>query len=162
MTDVVDMIVGIAPGSPLDALRAQRPEARQLTQGSYDELVVPGRAGGVALDERAAVALRIAVLNEDAALAAHYRTLLATHPGGAALAAKVEAGPEAAGLAPRLAAILRHVDRVSMAPRTAGAAHLAALKDVGLSDKDIVSLSQLVAFVSHQVRLIAGLRLLQE
>ncbi|MGE0718441.1 MAG: CMD domain protein [Alphaproteobacteria bacterium] len=160
--DVVDAVLGIQQGSPLDALRAQRPEARQFTQGSYDELVAPASPGTVGSDERAAVALRIALLNNDGRLADHYRERLAGLPGGGALAPLVEKGPGAAGLAPRLAAILAHVERVATKPGASTAAHLQALKAAGLSDKDIVTLAQLIAFVSHQVRLIAGLRLLQE
>jgi hypothetical protein len=36
MPDVIDTLAGIAPGSPLDAVRAQRPQARLHAQASYD------------------------------------------------------------------------------------------------------------------------------
>ena len=40
-TDVIDALVGIAPGSPLDAIRARRPEARTHAQASYAALFAP-------------------------------------------------------------------------------------------------------------------------
>ena len=45
-------------------------------------------------------------------------------------------------------------------PRDAAAADLQALLDAGWSVEGIVTLSQLVAFVSYQVRVAAGLRVL--
>jgi uncharacterized protein YciW len=59
----------------------------------------------------------------------------------------------------RLAAILRHVDMVTRTPRQATRADIEALKAAGVEEADIVRLSELVAFVSYQARVIAGLRL---
>ena len=39
--DVIDTLVGITPGSPLDAIRARRPEARTHAQVSYRTLFAP-------------------------------------------------------------------------------------------------------------------------
>ena len=46
-------------------------------EGAYRELVLPPQPGRVSLAERAALALRGALIEGDAALAAHYRALLA-------------------------------------------------------------------------------------
>ena len=54
--DVIDELVGIAPGSALDAIRARRPEARTHAQASYRALFAPESAGGVSAAERFAVA----------------------------------------------------------------------------------------------------------
>ena len=62
----------------------------------------------------------------------------------------------------RLDAILRHVTLVATAPGSATRARLDALRDVGLAPRDIVVLAQIVAFVSYQVRVVAGLRALAE
>lgn len=45
-------------------------------------------------------------------------------------------------------------------PRDASPAHLQALLDAGWSNAGIVTISQLVAFLSFQIRTIAGLRIL--
>ena len=39
---------------------------------------------------------------------------------------------------------------------------LEALRDAGLAARDIVTIAQIVAFVSYQVRVVAGLRALAE
>jgi uncharacterized protein YciW len=51
---------------------------------------------------------------------------------------------------------------VTTRPAAAEASHLEALKDIGYSPAGILSLSQTIAFVSYQLRLIAGLRALGE
>ena len=61
---------------------------------------------------------------------------------------------------PRLAAILRHVSLVATAPATATQADLEALRTAGLGPRDIVAITQIVAFVSYQVRVVAGMRAL--
>ncbi len=159
-TDIVDLLTGPPPGSPLPssslpesapvdlalvALRNRRPEAKRHTEGAYRALIDPAIPGGVTLGERAAVARRVAELNADAALTAHY----------AALAAESGEAPS-----PRLTVILRHADRLTLEPRAATPADLDQLRAAGLGEREIVTVSQLVAFVSHQVRLLAGLRLL--
>ena len=45
-------------------------------------------------------------------------------------------------------------------PRAATPAHIERLIVAGLSDKDIVTLGQLIAYFAYQIRLLAGLRVL--
>ena len=139
-------IIGAAPDSPISRLRAQRPDIVRHTQGSHDVLLCPDDPGGLSLSERATIALRTAELSGHAALAAHYQNLLARR------------GDPPAGQ--RADTILAHVTLVTTAPRTATPAHIAALRNAGLSPTDIVALTQIVAFVSYQVRAAAGLGLL--
>jgi uncharacterized protein YciW len=146
--DLLNAIVGASPGSPLAALRAQRPEILRHTQGSHDVLLSPQDPGGLSLAERALVARRVAEFCSHAALTAHYQELLdarGTPPAGA-----------------RTAAILAHAERLATAPGSATKAHLAALGAAGLSSRDIVALAQLVAFVAYQVRVAVGLSLLAQ
>jgi uncharacterized protein YciW len=63
---------------------------------------------------------------------------------------------------PRLVAILDHVAVVTTAPGSASQARLDALRDAGLAPRDIVTIAQVVAFVSYQVRVVAGLRALAQ
>jgi CMD domain protein len=63
-------------------------------------------------------------------------------------------------LGPRLAAALEHMHLLVFHPRDAAPGDLQALLDAGWSTTDIVTLSQIVAFLSFQVRVIAGLRVL--
>jgi CMD domain protein len=63
-------------------------------------------------------------------------------------------------LGARLAAALEHVHLLVFHPRDASPADLQRLLDAGWSSTAIVTLSQLVAFLSFQIRTIAGLRTL--
>jgi len=157
--DIVDTLLGIKPGSALAELRAQRPEVLRHTQQSYQALFEPADAGGLSRLDRGAAALRVARLGEDAPLAAHFRHYLAGITDGDAFIDAVERFPEMVSTQ-RLEAILLHVDRLTRAPGTATPAHLRELQAAGLAPTDIVTLSQLVAFVTYLTRALAGLRLL--
>ena len=190
--DVSDLLVGVKPGSRLDAIRAQRPEARENAQKSYLALFAPKFPGEMSGEERYALAVFVAGLHRDAAALAFYRAGLAGQNGRADLAAAVDAqialgaaegpyghypagplsvedraGPahrvseaERAVLGPRLSAALEHAHLLVFRPRDASPAALQALLNAGWSTAGIVTLSQLVAFLSFQIRVIVGLRAL--
>jgi CMD domain protein len=63
-------------------------------------------------------------------------------------------------LGPRLSAALEHTHLLIFRPREASPEALQSLLDAGWSTTDIVTLSQLVSFLSFQIRVIAGLRAL--
>jgi CMD domain protein len=63
-------------------------------------------------------------------------------------------------LGARLAAALEHAHLLVFRPRDAASADMKALLGAGWSSTGIVTLSQLVAFLSFQVRVVAGLRVL--
>jgi CMD domain protein len=63
-------------------------------------------------------------------------------------------------LGARLAAALEHAHLLVFRPRDAAPAAMQALLDAGWPTTAIVTLSQLVAFLSFQVRSVAGLRTL--
>jgi CMD domain protein len=158
--DLIDRLAGLSPTSPLSMLRMQRPEAVKAIAASRAALFQPKDFGGISAAERAAVALRVATLDGNVALAGHYRRLLNAASG--ALDAKlIEAGSSAPGLPTELTAMLAHAEMLVTEPIGAGPAHLEALAKAGLSPRDIVVLSQLIAFVTFETRLLAGLRLLE-
>jgi CMD domain protein len=160
--DAIDTIVGIAPETLVAQIRALRPEAAQYAQGSYVALLEPADEAGVSRVERALIALRAATKAPSREVAAHYRERARTLGADEALIAAVEQFPAGGELTSRLAAILRHTDLLTLAPHTASRAAIAALHEAGLTTSNIVSIAQLIAFVSFQVRLAAGLRLLKE
>ena len=144
--DLVEALAGIAPGSRLAALRAERPDVVRHTAGAEAALMHPVDPGGVSPAERAAIARDVARHHADARLADHYSGLIEDGVG--------------ALTGPRWAAVAAHVAMIARAPRNATPDHIARLRQVGLSERDIVTVAQIVAFVSYQVRLIAGLRLM--
>lgn len=60
----------------------------------------------------------------------------------------------------RLAAAFEHAHLLVFRPRDASSADMKALLDAGWSNTGIVTFSQLVAFLSFQVRVVSGLRTL--
>jgi CMD domain protein len=63
MTDVINLLAGIAPGSALDQARDNRAEAKKHAQASYDALFSPKEFGGFPLTERFAVSAFVAALH---------------------------------------------------------------------------------------------------
>ena len=188
MADVIDRLAGVESGSPLHALRDRRPDARLNAQRSYEALFEPASLEGVSLEERRAVAAFVAGLHRDAdALAFYKRCLVAQglaeaideeiargtaigpyghYPQGP-LSVEDKAGPvyrvpgsNRKRLGSRLAAALEHAHLLLFHPRDASPAALEALRNAGWSMSDIVTLSQLAAFLTFQIRVVQGLRAL--
>lgn len=181
-SDIIDQLAGIDPGSALDAARHQRPEARRHAQASYDALFTPLAEGGFPVAERRAVAAFVALLHNLPECAAHYTAALApdaaravrfeaaraqaTGPFGAyppgPLSAEDRPGKihhaDPALLGAKLAAGFTHAHMLLFHPRDASPAHLKALVAAGWDTAAIVTLSQLVAFLSFQIRVVAGFR----
>jgi CMD domain protein len=190
-TDVIDHLAGIAPGSHLHEIRAQRPQARENAQKSYLALFEPEFPGDVTALERFAVATFVAGLHRQPVVSDFYAAGLRElgQPAVAdAIAAEtargVVEGPygrypqgplsveDGEGLdyrvsdenltvlGRRLTAALQHAHLLVFHPRDASPAALQKLLDAGWSSTDIVTLSQLVSFLSFQIRVVAGLRTL--
>ncbi len=179
--DVIDRLAGLPADSPLHAIRAQRPQARDNAQASYLALFRPEHPGDMTLAERHALAAFVAGVHGEADIAVFYATgfgeaaLVATEAARAAtrgpygrfpagpLSAEDAEGPTfqaAPEFGRKLAAGLQHAHALVFHPRDVGAADLQKLLDAGWSTTGIVTLSQLVAFLSFQIRVIAGLRAL--
>ncbi|MNX24537.1 hypothetical protein D3C86_545630 [compost metagenome] len=188
--DVIDRLVGIAPGSALDRLRAQREQARTQAQQSYLALFAPAEpvAGHFEIADRFAIAAFVAGLHGQPDVARFYAEALAGQGVARAIEAEVARGaaqgpyghyPEgplsvedAAGpvyavdaaqravLGERLSAGLAHAHLLVFHPRDASPAALQALLDAGWHTTEIVTLSQLVAFLAFQIRVVIGLRAL--
>jgi len=160
--DAINQLAGIESGTRLDALRAQRPDIVRYAEGSYRALVEPEDLGGVSAVDRNLIALRVAILTGSTALVDRHQARLRRAGVADPVLVAIATNPTADALSPRQQAILRHVDRLTTAPTTATAAHLAELGAVGLSPRDVVVISQLIAFLSFQVRTLIGLQILAE
>lgn len=148
MNDVIDTLAGISEGR-LASLRHQRPDVVKHLQGSDDAIFAPLSNGGLTRAEREAAALRVATLLGDRTLEEHYRNRLEPY-------LVVKPLSDARG-----AAVLAHTERVTTNPESATKADIDSLLAAGLSPHAIVALSQLIAFVSFQSRVLAGLRMLK-
>ena len=159
--DIIGAIAGITPGSRADRARRQKPELIEGAQAYYEATITPAQPGGLSHAERSLIAWRVALLTPQRETAAFYRKRLDELGVDPEVVQAVERFPEGYGLDARFAAILRHVDRVTTSPRQAQPEHLRELEAVGLSRFDIVSLAQVIAFVSYQARLVAALRAME-
>jgi uncharacterized protein YciW len=151
MTDVVDTALGLAAGDPVHDLRRERPDVVTQLQRAHDLLFLDlDEAATLSLTERSSAALRVATAVGSSPLAAHYRALL-DNPELADAVLGGETGDS------RLDAIVAHARRSTVEPKTVTQADLLGLQDYGLTVKDVVTLSQLIAFVNFQLRVVAGL-----
>ncbi|PWD52246.1 CMD domain protein [Serinibacter arcticus] len=188
--DLLDDVLGVSEGDAIDAVRRSRPAARENTQATLTALfALEDGADGAdvpTLAERLAVATFVVGLHGESPLLAVYAADLdpevrdvvtglvaqAVRPGPfgvyrePGLAEESVEGPRWAAptdaLGPRLAAALTHAALLVQRPRESSPQALAALLAAGWSRTEIVTLSQLVAFLTYQVRVVAGLAVLKE
>ncbi|WP_164672104.1 CMD domain-containing protein [Pseudomonas viridiflava] len=155
--DLLDSLLNIAPGSPLHQIRHAREKVASATQGSQDLFFDPALDYDLSLSERLWVAYYAARLGEQATLTAHYLKQLQALGTKASVLADVDAGAIDVLDDARLAAILRFTRTLIESPVHGDQAALLTLQHEGLSTAEIVVLAQLIAFMSYQVRLAAGL-----
>ena len=137
-TDVIDALAGVAPDSPLAGLRRERAAATEHAQGSYAALFDPDELVGLTQAERLTVALRVAEVHASQPAVDHFRTrlnALGTHVASS-----------------RLPALLAHAELLCTHPVDATPDAMQALADAGFSTREIVTLSQIIAFVSRAAR----------
>ncbi len=141
---IIDALIEAPRAQAAAALRA---ELMAASEANARAVLTPREPGGLPYELRLAFAARMATLNGDERLAAHYRAMAASPL------------PDPAGDA-RLAAMQRHVDLVTQTPQAATRDSIAFLLAAGVAEADIVRLSQLIGFVNYQLRLLAGLGLI--
>jgi uncharacterized peroxidase-related enzyme len=140
---VIDTAAGLAPSSALQTARRFRSTVVEATQASHEALLyepVPG----LSTADRLRVAVHCCEAAEAHQMAAHYRALLVQQPAGDAST-------------PALPAMLTWAGLLTTDPRRGDREALQALQAAGLADVAIVALAQLVAFLSYQTRVVAGL-----
>ncbi|MGS0625128.1 CMD domain protein [Ralstonia sp. VS2407] len=159
--DVVDQVADLGDGSPTHALRHAREKVATATQGSYDALF-DAALPGLTLGERLLVALYACRLTPAPELADHYRARLANTPVDAIALQAVDHGDIDTLTDARLHAILTFTRTLVERPIEGDRDALLRLPAAGLATADVVTLAQLIAFLSYQTRLVAGLRALGE
>ena len=157
-TDIINYLTGLPTGGELAKLREQRPETLAYAQGSFRALLEADDPGGVSRHEREAIGLRVASLEHFPKVADFHRQRLRTLNVSDAMISAIESGAAGGGLSDRMIAILRHTDLLTTSSRSGSPDAIAALKQAGLTARDIVTISQLIAYLSYQIRMIATLR----
>ena len=145
-------VAGVSADSPAAEAVQVRSATLDMNQAAEDAVLTPVEAGAWSHELRAAFAARIARMNGDDDLSERYR---ARAGDIAALA-----DPQAKLAMPELGHVVAFMDKVAGQTKQVEAGDITALQEAKVSDADIVRLVELNAFVSYQVRVIAGLRLL--
>ena len=158
--DLIDQLAGLAPDSPVAALRREKPDLVAFAQGSDQSLLEPADPGDLSLLERHAVAYRVGLLTGFPAVEKRHRRRLLDF-GRTDLASHIERYPDVK-LEPRLAALMRHTDLVTLRPGDAGPEDIAALHAAGLTPAAVVTLGQLLGYLGYQIRAIAVARAFAE
>jgi len=143
--DLIDALVPLRPGEPTHTVRHQRDKVVDATQACLRFVFDPALPG-LSPGERFVAAATVARLSGGTALAAWYQEQLAAQPRPAAGA--------------RLDAILTFAATLATRPVEGDREALLRLPAAGLATADVVTLAQLIALVTYQVRVIAGLQAL--
>ncbi|MEM8571421.1 MAG: hypothetical protein AAGG56_10975 [Pseudomonadota bacterium] len=143
---------GVAPDTALAKVLESRAGIFEMTDLTEMAVLRPREPGSWPHALRAALAARIARLNDEEALAQRYS---AEKGEFAALA-----DPKNDGVTEGYGAVISFMDKVAARTREVAAADISALQAAGVSDADIVRLAELNAFLAYQLRVIAGLRLI--
>lgn len=152
--DTILALSGLSGAGPVAEAVAHRANIFEMMAEAEAAVLRPREAGRWPHALRAALAARVAALNEDEALARRY----ARDAGEYVAIAESGNDGTAAGLGP----VVAHIDKVAMRTSDVSAEDIAALQEAGIADADIVRLCELNAFLAYQLRVIAGLRLMVE
>lgn len=159
-TDLLDSLV-LSEGSHLRAIRQARSKVTFATQASHDALFAADLAGNLSVETRLLVALYGSVLSRQSQLAGYYLERLQALNVSAVSLTAVQQDDLSAIDDAQLRQVLGYTRTLIVAPKEGDRAALDALGEAGLSPLDVVTLAQLIAFISYQVRLTAGLAALQ-
>lgn len=162
--DVIDTLLGPESAAAVAELRNQKPELAMQMQDYHDAVFEPALDSAEALSpsERWLIAVRTAAHTESDTVVDWYaEQARGSRVDGADIArAKDVATPWNGDQ--RIGAIMKHVDLIVTHPVDSSRADIEALANAGLTPAGIVALSQAVAYVSYQLRLVAALRALGE
>jgi len=158
VSDAIDQAAGLTAEDALYQTRRLRPEFVDGAEQCRQSVLRPADSQGLSTELRLALALRMALLNEDSALASDYRNQLNQLAPSAGLLALATGSDD---LQEPLATLARHTDMVTLHPHQACEQHIRLLEQAGFTHPQIVALSELIAFVNFQTRVASGLRLLR-
>lgn len=135
-------------------LRTHQPTllaARDLAQLLFPDRVNNSLTHTLTLYDRLSTALTVAQVAGVQRLCNHYSARLNPLPGP-------DSSRESNN---RLTQITQYARQLAMQPELINASAITALDAVGLTEPDIVTLNQVIGFVSYQARVVAGLQALQ-
>lgn len=158
-TDLIDGLLGLNPEGSTYKARHFRAKVLNGTQASYEALFSPSIS--LDLDYRWLVAIYACQLSQAVELENHYIFEAQENEVAADLIDAVRMGRLVDIQDAQLTTLLHYTRTLIEKPIEGDKAALEALQQAGISTPDIVALSQLIAFLSYQIRLVAGLKAMQ-
>lgn len=157
--DLIDNLLGLSPEGSTYAARHFRTKVLMGTQQSYEALFSDKVA--LSLAYRWVVAFYACQLTQSKELAQYYLTQAQAH--------QVDANWLQAAANDQLDSIddellktlLVFTRKLTLKPIEGDKEAVALLEQAGIATPDIIAVSQLIAFLSYQVRLVAGLKAMQ-
>ena len=146
--------IGTSTNPSMDAALLARSDVLLMTQEAENAVLKPLDHGAWSHSLRAALAARIATHSALPELASQYAQMISDDEFNGV------ANPADSGSAANLVQAVAFVDSVTIEPRAINASDIQLLQDADVSDADIVRLTELIAFMAYQTRLIVGLQLL--
>ncbi|KZM49079.1 hypothetical protein [Labrenzia sp. OB1] len=151
--DAINTALGVSSGDAMYQLRARRPVFVSGAEACRAAVLHPEDDLDLSPDLRHAVAHRAAAFGANAAFLAGYPA-----PDAPEFQDLAEGGLPSD---PGLAALARHTDMIAATPAKASEAHLQDLLSAGFSVSQIIALSELLAQVCFEMRVVHGLSLLR-
>jgi uncharacterized protein YciW len=159
-TDTLDRLLALTPGIPTYEIRHQRTKVVDATQSSED-LLLGAPIEGLSVIDRLLVALLACTLTPSQTLKNEYANRLSLLGVPDSMIQTVANAQLDSLTDHRLKQMLIFTAALITDPIKADKDALLALKASGLTTPQITALSQLIAFVSYQVRVYAGLSALK-
>ncbi|QRM35141.1 CMD domain-containing protein [Microvirga sp. VF16] len=161
MVDRIDILSRLNPGSELHGIRRERPEFVEGAELCRRAVLTPNSDFGISHAMRAALAARMARLIGLEDLAKSYDAQRESSDGDEMLRIIASGSDLPTGGNFFTAALVRHADLVTTKPRDSTRSDIQRLEEAGLSNSQIVAISELIAFVNFEARVIVGLRALE-
>lgn len=157
--DLIDTLLGLDENSMVYAARHFRSEVLVGTQESYEALF--SEALSLPLEVRWLVALYASQLSQSYELTEHYQQQVAQTAVLELWIKAVLTDDLTLIQDPLVRAILSFTRTLILNPIEGDKTALLALEASGVSAADCIALAQLIAFLSYQIRLVAGLKAMQ-
>ena len=167
-TDLIDALVGLEVGSNTYAARHFRDEVLTGTQESYEALF--DRDLTLPIETRYLVALYASLLSNAKELSAHYLAQIQSEISSKRISEGISEAVDKKTLQavlnndlsqisdPALKAILLFTRTLTLNPIEGDQNALLSLQNAGISTPDSITIAQLIAFLSYQIRLVTGLK----
>ncbi|RWX81246.1 hypothetical protein EPK99_02680 [Neorhizobium lilium] len=159
--DQIDILSGLEPASETYRARRERPEFVSGAELCRKTVLTPQNGFEISHAMRAALAARMARFIGREDLARTYDLMLDEAGINELLTTIAAAGDLPEDLDAFTVALVRQADLVTKTPRDSSRADIERLQAAGLSSPQIIALSELIAFVNFEARVIVGLSILE-